>query len=76
MLFIKLIERGGSASSRYNYCIKNWVTTFCDHVENFIGPNHMNSYPNRKVGATYDYLGTTSPPTYIQYYIVVNGHLV
>ena len=36
LLFIKPIARDGSASSRYTDCITNWVTKFCDHMENFI----------------------------------------
>ena len=44
ILFIKPRARDGYDSSRYIDCIKNWVTNFCDHVENFIQPNHVNIY--------------------------------
>ena len=61
MMFIKPRSIYGFAPSRYTGCIKNWVTTYFDHIDNFIGPNHMNAYSNRKVGGTYDYSVTTSP---------------
>ena len=39
ILFIKPRARDGPAESRYTDHINNWVTTFCDHIENFILPN-------------------------------------
>ena len=61
-MFVKPKARYFSAYSFHTDCIKNWVTTFCDHIDNFIRPNHMNTYSNRKVGATYDSSVTTDPP--------------
>ena len=43
ILFIKPRSRDDSASISYTDCINNWVTTFCDHIENSIRPNHMNA---------------------------------
>ena len=62
MLLIKPRQRVGSASSSYTDFIKNWLTIFCDHIDNIIRPNHMNAYSNRKGVATYDSSGTTEPP--------------
>ena len=62
MMFIKKMSRDGSSSSRYTGFIKNWLTTLCDHIDNFILSNHMNAYSNIKGGDTYASLGPTDPP--------------
>ena len=61
-MFIKPRPIDVSASSHYTDGIKNWVTKFCDHIDNFIWPKHMNAYSNQKGGATHAYSGTTSLP--------------
>ena len=76
MMLIKPRSIVGSVSSRYTDCIKNWVITFCEVIENFIRPKHVSAYSNRKGIAAYASLVTTAPPLYLQYSIVVNVHLV
>ena len=61
-MLVKPISRVGSSSSSYTGRMNNMVTTFCDHIDNFIRPNRMNAYSNWKGGANYDSSVTASPP--------------
>ena len=36
LLFIKPRAKYGYASRSYTYCIMDWLTKFCDHIDNFI----------------------------------------